>query len=175
MITKLIALSIYLKKCITKASSSILIFAILMISTAFTTTPITSTMLAHTIRLTPHTDVRKALEEYVLANNIQAACIVTAVGSVEQASIRYANQKSTDTITGFAEIISLVGTLSSTGGSHLHIGISNNKGATIGGHLQYGTLVYTTAEIVIAALPNTMFTREVDSTYGYKELVPIQK
>jgi uncharacterized protein len=130
----------------------------------------TSSMIAHTIRLLPHQDIKQALQDYVVQHHIQAACIVTCVGSAEQASIRYANQPITDTLIGKYEIVSLVGTLGATSGSHLHMSISDSTGKTIGGHLQNGTLVYTTAEIVIAELKDLQYSREVDSTYGYKEL-----
>lgn len=35
-----------------------------------------------------------------------------------------------------------------------------------------GSVGYTTAEIVLAELPGVEFSREPDSTYGYRELVP---
>jgi predicted DNA-binding protein with PD1-like motif len=56
-------------------------------------------------------------------------------------------------------------------GSHLHISISDSTGRTIGGHLKEGSIVYTTAEIVLGLLPDIVFERQVDPTYGYKELV----
>jgi uncharacterized protein len=137
----------------------------------------TSKMITHTIRLQPHADIKKSLQDYVNTNQIEAACILTVVGSAEQVSVRYANQPNTDTLNGKFEIVSLVGTLGASSGSHLHISISDSAGHTIGGHLQNGTLVYTTAEIVLAELQDVVYSREVDSTYGYKELTvkPIQK
>ena len=38
------------------------------------------------------------------------------------------------------------------------------------GHLRPGCLVNTTAEIVLAELPDTVFTRERDEATGYEEL-----
>jgi uncharacterized protein len=130
----------------------------------------TSKVIAHTIRLKPHQDVRLSLEQYVKDHHINAACILSAVGSLETASIRYANQKKTDTLHQFFEVVSLVGTLSANSGVHLHISISDSAGATKGGHLQVGNLVYTTLEIVLAELPKSNYLRTLDSTYGYKEL-----
>jgi predicted DNA-binding protein with PD1-like motif len=66
--------------------------------------------------------------------------------------------------------VSLVGTLS-TNGSHLHLAVSDSTGRTIGGHLLDGCRVYTTAEIVLAELPQLDFRRETDATFGYQELV----
>lgn len=132
--------------------------------------PILSNVQAVTIRLLPGEDVKAKLDEYVQTQNVQAACIVTCVGSLQQSAIRYANLKSTDIITGKFEIVSLTGTLSANG-SHLHIAISDSTGKTFGGHLKEGAIVYTTAEIVIAILPSFVYERETDNTYGYKELV----
>ena len=42
--------------------------------------------------------------------------------------------------------------------------------SVFGGHLRPGCLVNTTAEIVLAELPDTVFTRERDETTGYEEL-----
>ena len=65
---------------------------------------------------------------------------------------------------------SLTGTLAQSA-SHLHISISDDAGKVIGGNLKEGSLIYTTAEIVIGVLPEVIFQRETDATYGFKELV----
>jgi predicted DNA-binding protein with PD1-like motif len=52
----------------------------------------------------------------------------------------------------------------------LHPGDDGN-GKTIGGHLSEGSLVYTTAEIVVADIAGVAFTREVDPATKFKELV----
>jgi predicted DNA-binding protein with PD1-like motif len=122
------------------------------------------------IRLKPGEDLKVQLDAFIKANGIKAASIVTCVGSLQQAAIRYANQPGTDTLTGKFEIVSLTGTMEETG-SHLHISISDSTGRTIGGHLKEGSIVYTTAEIVLGLLPDIVFERQVDPTYGYKELV----
>ena len=72
-------------------------------------------------------------------------------------------------IHGELEIINLSGTLSPDG-SHLHIAISGISGAVIGGHLCAGSLVRTTAELVIGLLPDWRFSRELDLATGYPEL-----
>ena len=59
------------------------------------------------------------------------------------------------------EILSLSGTLSPDG-VHLHIAISGSSGAVIGGHLCAGSLVRTTAELVIGLLPDWRFNRVLD-------------
>lgn len=67
------------------------------------------------------------------------------------------------------EILSLNGTLS-TSGIHLHIAISNKEGKTIGGHLEHGCIIYTTAEIVIGTSEEFTFLRTVDEETGFKEI-----
>ena len=61
------------------------------------------------------------------------------------------------------------GTLGNTG-VHLHIAIANKAGKTIGGHSDYGCIIYTTAEIVIGVSEEFSFIRTLDEQTGYKEL-----
>ena len=70
---------------------------------------------------------------------------------------------------GHFEIVSLTGTLAADG-MHVHASFADSTGATFGGHLLDGSIVYTTAEIVIGEQPRATFTREVDPTYGWHEL-----
>lgn len=123
-----------------------------------------------TIRLKPGEDLKASMDSFIIRNKIRAACILTCVGSLEQACIRFANRKEADTLKRKFEIVSLTGTLS-LNGSHLHISLSDENGNTTGGHLKEGSLIYTTAEIVIGIMPDVSFERETDSTYGYKELI----
>ena len=67
------------------------------------------------------------------------------------------------------EIVSLMGTVSEHG-SHLHASLAHRDLSVFGGHLRPGCLVNTTAEIVLAELPDTVFTRERDEATGYEEL-----
>ncbi|MGI4864445.1 MAG: PPC domain-containing DNA-binding protein [Janthinobacterium lividum] len=126
---------------------------------------------AHALRLQPGDDLRDALQAYVAQQHIKAGAVLTCVGSLTVATLRLANQEGPTEYRGHFEIVSLVGTLSATGGSHLHLSIADSTGRTLGGHLLAGCRVYTTAEIVLVALPELDFTREVDPVYGYKELV----
>src|SRR6476620_600550 len=75
---------------------------------------------SHPIRIKPSADLKKEIEAYVKANNIQAGWISTCVGSLTDYHIRFANQEKGDSGTGHFEIVSLVGTVS-VNGSHLHI------------------------------------------------------
>jgi predicted DNA-binding protein with PD1-like motif len=127
-----------------------------------------------TLRLKPGEDIYVALQNFVQQEKIEAAFLVTCVGSLTEVSIRYANQEKPALLKGHFEILSLVGTLSSNG-MHLHISIADGEGNCKGGHLTKGSKVYTTAEIVLGILPDVRYLRELDSTYGYKELVVKKK
>src|SRR4028118_590983 len=121
------------------------------------------------IRLKPDQDLKESLRIFVKQNDIQSGFILTAVGSLKQATLRFANQNNSQLFEERFEIVSLVGTLS-IHGIHLHISLSDKNGKTIGGHLDEGCLIYTTAEIVIGASEDWVFLRTVDKKTGYKEL-----
>lgn len=125
-------------------------------------------------RLTPHQDLKKELMACADRNKLKAGFIATCVGSLEQVSLRFANQEKGVVLKGHFEIVSLTGTISGTS-SHLHIAVSDANGNTIGGHLLDGSLIYTTAEIVMGELTEIEFIRETDTTYGYKELKVIER
>lgn len=128
----------------------------------------------YALRLKPNQDLRKELQTFVKKENIQAGFIVTTVGSLKKAVIRFANQKENTVIENKFEIVSLVGTLGQDG-VHIHISISDESGKTIGGHLSDGSLIYTTAEIVIGDLNDINFVREKDEETTYKELMIYKK
>jgi predicted DNA-binding protein with PD1-like motif len=123
----------------------------------------------HAFRLKPGNDLKKEIESYVKANNIQAGWISCGVGSLKDYSIRFANQPEGSKGSGHFEIVSLTGTVS-VNGSHIHISISDSTGKTIGGHLVDSNLVYTTAEIVIQEPDDFVFTREKDGSTPWEEL-----
>jgi predicted DNA-binding protein with PD1-like motif len=130
-----------------------------------------SSLRAYALRLRPGDDLREALLAFVAAQGLGAGAVLTCVGSLTQVTLRLANQEEATHYQGHFEIVSLVGTLSATGGSHLHLSVADHTGRTLGGHLLAGCRIYTTAEIVLAALPELAFTREVDATFGYYELM----
>lgn len=127
------------------------------------------------LRLKPNQDLRQALERFTQEKDIKAGFILTGIGSLKQASIRFADQKNVTVLKDKFEILSLNGTLAKTG-IHLHIAIANSQGKTIGGHLETGCIIYTTAEIVIGVSEDFNFSRTVDTQTGYKELeiLPVQ-
>jgi uncharacterized protein len=121
------------------------------------------------LRLQPGADLRRALEGWMGEQQEQAACVISAVGSLSVARARFAGASEATVIQGDLEILSLAGTLSPDG-AHLHIAVADSSGAVIGGHLCAGSLVRTTAELVVGLLPEWRFSRELDPATGYAEL-----
>ena len=121
------------------------------------------------MRLTPGDDLKDALIRFTRERNLSAGIILTCVGSLAEASLRFAGRDETTTLSGPFEILSLVGTLSPDG-VHLHVALADQEGRTVGGHVQAGCLVYTTAELVIGELSGVRFLRTFDEATGYKEL-----
>jgi predicted DNA-binding protein with PD1-like motif len=121
------------------------------------------------LRLRPGDDLCLTLEAWMAQQQEQAGCVISGIGSLSVAQLRLAGQQKSSTLPGDLEILSLSGTLSADG-AHLHIAIANSSGAVIGGHLCAGSLVRTTAELVIGLLPEWEFRRELDPATGYAEL-----
>ncbi|GGG30223.1 hypothetical protein GCM10011378_03590 [Hymenobacter glacieicola] len=129
----------------------------------------TSSLRNYALRLKPGQDLHQELLAFAAQHQLRAAAVLTCVGSLTTTTLRLANQEGPTQYHGHFEIVSLVGTLS-VNGSHLHLAVADSTGRTIGGHLLNGSLVYTTAELVIGELPELDFRREPDPTYGYREL-----
>ena len=110
----------------------------------------------YALRLRPNVDLLASLRGFAKDHGLRAAFVASCVGSATRSSVRCANQPSASAREGHFEIVSL-------------------PGATFGGHLMEGTTIYTTAEIVLGELADVTFSREPDSTYGYRELVPSRR
>lgn len=121
------------------------------------------------LRLQPGADLRGALDAWMGEQEAQAGCLISAVGSLSVAQLRLAGASAATLIRGDLELLSLSGTLSRDG-AHLHIAVASSTGSVIGGHLCPGSLVRTTAELVIGLLPEWRFRRELDPATGYAEL-----
>ena len=113
-------------------------------------------MQAITFRLKPGQDLFDEIEAVVAQKNIEAGCMLSAVGSLTHATLRFANREQNSQFDGHFEIVSMTGTVS-VHGSHLHISISDGEGKTIGGHLESGCKIYTTAEMVIAVIEDVIY------------------
>lgn len=126
------------------------------------------------VRLLPGQDLRSALEAAVQAQNCRAAFVLSGIGSLSTAGIRLAGAAQPTRLTESMEILTLSGTVAASGdktGSHIHMAISTATGQVLGGHVAPGCMVLTTAEVLLALLPDWQFTREPDSLTGYDELV----
>jgi uncharacterized protein len=123
----------------------------------------------YTFRLKPGEDLFNSIQAFAMERHLEAGCILSGVGSLSRATLRLADREYNSEYQGPFEIVSITGTVS-IHGSHLHISISDGDGKTIGGHLDSGCQIYTTAEIVIAAFQNVIYKREFASDSGYEEL-----
>lgn len=123
----------------------------------------------HALRLHPGQDVKKELSRYVKENDLRACAVVTCVGSLTEANIRYANEPGGSLVEGPLELVTVTG-CGGTGGWHLHIAVSDKEGRTTGGHLMDGSIVRTTVEIVLVELSELEFHRIHDPESGYREL-----
>ncbi len=130
------------------------------------------------IRLTPGQDLRRAIEAAVVGQHCQAAFVVCGIGSLSDAGLRFAGVDTPERLTGDLELLNLSGTVAvqpSPSGdhssTHLHMVVSTATGQVLGGHVAHGCTVRTTAEILLALLPEWSFTRAPDAVTGYQELV----
>jgi len=130
-----------------------------------------STAVVHVLRLRPGADLLVELRAFVSRAGLRAAFVVTCVGSLTCATLRFANQREPTAISGHFEICSLVGTMGLDAMPHLHVSLSDGKGAMVGGHVLEGCMIYTTAEIVLGECgEGVAFTRPVDPETTFDEL-----
>jgi uncharacterized protein len=122
------------------------------------------------LRLSPDVDPIVSLADACKENGWTAAFVISGVGSLANAKLRFAAQPEAADIAGPLELVSLSGTLS-LDGPHLHAAVSDAEGNVFGGHLRPGSKVRTTAEILVAVLPDVIFRRRPDARTGSRELV----
>ena len=128
----------------------------------------------HAIRLLPGADLKQSIQDFAAVQKIEAGWVLTCVGSLRTTSLRFANQADITRLNGYFEIVSLTGTISANG-CHLHCCVSDETGNTTGGHLMEGSIVYTTAEIILGESKKHRFTREKDMETGHNELLIANK
>lgn len=131
-------------------------------------------MKLHSLRLKPGQDLRFEIEKFAHDNDVQAGFVISCVGALSHANLRMPGGTPTKRdykeLDGPFEIISLVGTVS-TGGCHLHIGIADEEGKALGGHVTDNCIISRTAEIVIGEDETLVYTRKIDRQTGFPELV----
>lgn len=126
-------------------------------------------------RLKPDEEIFTAIEALCQARKIEAGSILSMVGSVKNASLRFANQPDAAELRGPFEIVSVTGTVAMSG-CHIHLAVADSSGTTLGGHMLSGALVYTTVELVILDLSESWeFTRSICSLSGFEELIVQEK
>ncbi len=111
------------------------------------------------------------LSAWVVSFGIEAAAVTSAVGSLTQVHLRYADRADGVVTTTDLEVISLSGTLSIYG-MHLHLSVADRNGRMLGGHLLDGCLVRTTLELTVQEIVGVRMMRMKDGTTGYEELEP---
>ena len=122
------------------------------------------------IRLIPGQDLRAALEAVLVEHAVDAAFVIQGIGSLSVAQLRLAGASAPTELRGDMEILSLAGSLSPDG-AHLHIALADAQGQVRGGHVMAGCIVRTTAEVLLALLPEHRFARKPDPASGFSELV----
>jgi len=126
-------------------------------------------MQALPLRLTPGQDLRLAIEAALGSHT--AAFVLQGIGSLSVAQLRYAGVESLTELRGDLEILTIAGSIAPDG-AHLHMSVSDARGHVFGGHVAPGCIVRTTAEILLAVLPDYAFSRALDvAGSGYQELV----
>ncbi|MGY0614453.1 PPC domain-containing DNA-binding protein [Vibrio sp. FJH11] len=122
------------------------------------------------IRLTKGMDLKHCLAKIVQDHNVKAGTIASCVGCISTLKLRLAGAESTLYKNEAFEIVSVMGTLTPDH-QHIHISVADKQGHVWGGHLMEGTLIDTTAELIIHSYPKLSFSREMDDETGYTELV----
>jgi predicted DNA-binding protein with PD1-like motif len=126
-------------------------------------------MQAYPLRLSPGDDLRVAVEDVLRQHALRAAFVMQGIGSLSVAQLRFAGIEAPTELRGDLEILTLAGSVSPDG-AHLHMSVSDAQGRVLGGHVAHGCRVRTTAELLLALLPGYSFSRELDSSTGFKEL-----
>lgn len=134
--------------------------------------PVSSAIRVFPMRLSPNMDVLSSIQTFMKENTLQSVFIMACVGSIKACRLRTATAAKLIDITTPHEIVSLSGTFDSQE-HHIHGSFGDQNGNVIGGHIMHDhpMTVYSTVEIVIAECENVTFSREMDNSTGYPELV----
>ena len=122
------------------------------------------------VRLQKGDLLKESISKICIDNEIKAGVIISSVGSLVKARIRNAGATKIEEINHDLEILSLNGTVSKER-IHLHICVSDSDLRTYGGHLEGGSVVNSTCELVILKLDEYEFDKVYDEKTGYNELL----
>jgi predicted DNA-binding protein with PD1-like motif len=126
------------------------------------------------LRLPPACDLRAELERAVGSLPERSGFVLSGIGSLSQASLRFAGAHAPTLVVEPLEILSLAGSITPQG-AHLHASVATATGRVLGGHLGLGCLVRTTAEVLVALLPDWELSRADDPATGYRELAIVPR
>jgi len=129
--------------------------------------PPVSGLCALPLRLHPGDDLRAAIA--AATRDCPAAFVLQGIGSLSVARLRFAGKPEPEECVGDLEILTLAGAVCADG-PHLHMSVADAQGRVTGGHVAPGCIVRTTAELLLAVLPDHAFARRHDATTGYPEL-----
>ena len=115
-------------------------------------------------------DLLASIRALAQAEKIDAGVVLSGVGCVSRARVRDASGVNVRELNRHFEIVSLNGTVSQTR-CHLHIALSDESLATVGGHMLEGCIINTTCELIIGVLDGVRFDTEQDAQTGYDEII----
>lgn len=115
-------------------------------------------------------DLLGSIRAIAQTEKIDAGVVLSGVGCVSSARVRDASGVNVRELSRHFEIVSLGGTVSQTR-CHLHIALSDESLATVGGHLLEGCIINTTCELIIGVLDGVRFDTEQDAETGYDEII----
>ena len=118
--------------------------------------------------------LKESILDICKKEKIEAGVIASSVGSLTKAFIRNAGATEIKELNRDLEILSLNGTVSMNR-IHLHICVSDDKLQTYGGHLENGSVINSTCELVILVLDRYEFDKIFDKETGYNELLIKEK
>ena len=121
------------------------------------------------LRLPPGAELRDTLHAVLNEHAVEAAFVIAGLGSLSVAQLRLAGADTAQTLRGDLEILTLSGSIA-VDGVHLHASIADAAGRVWGGHVAPGCIVRTTAELLLALLPDWRLGRAADPATGYAEL-----
>lgn len=125
-------------------------------------------------RLFPGQDPLKEILKISSSHNSKSGIILSLVGSLRLAHLRFADNENGTRLKGPFEIVSATGTFGMDQ-AHIHVSISDARGQTLGGHLLEGSEIYTTIELVIGDLSRDwQFDRQLCNQTNFLELVPTE-
>lgn len=123
------------------------------------------------LRLVPGEDLRGAIEAAVARETpAGAAFVLSGIGSLSRAALRLAGAAEPTVVEGDLELLTLAGSVSPDG-AHLHALLACADGSVLGGHVAPGCTVRTTAELLLASVPQWQLGRQRDPETGHAELV----